>query len=198
MNQINNSYIEGMEYGKDKIKGILVNLNWYNEKYKKETMPSKKEIRYSYPKVGEEDDYLLKIININLDYYSKICYDKVKKEDSLWKLFTIKKKDELSEFTKNEEQLSNYRNKLNRLSKSKEYCRMVWDERIEKNLRAFDEYQSGLSDGERKGREEGSIDTKKEMIINFYHNGASIDLISKSVGLTMDEVEKIIKDEQNK
>ena len=65
MNCILNSYIEGEKYTDKKIRGILVNLNWFN---KETNYPDKKEIIYGYPSVNhEEDDYLLKIININLD-----------------------------------------------------------------------------------------------------------------------------------
>ena len=40
------------------------------------------------------------------------------------------------------------------------------------------------------GREERT----NEMIINFYKNGVSLELISKSSGLSIQEIEKILKD----
>ena len=82
---------------------------------------------------------------------------------------------------------------------------MVWDERIERNLRAQQEYFDGKQDGLREGKEEGIkegkkegiiegiLKNKKDMVINFNNNGVSIDIISKSTGLSIDEVNDIIK-----
>ncbi len=44
--------------------------------------------------------------------------------------------------------------------------------------------------------EEGENRARTEMIINFYNNGASLDLISKSSGLSIEEIKNIIKSNQ--
>ena len=41
--------------------------------------------------------------------------------------------------------------------------------------------------------EEGENRARTEMIISFYNNGASLDLISKSSGLSVKEIQDIIK-----
>ena len=43
-------------------------------------------------------------------------------------------------------------------------------------------------------RKEGRKEEKREMIINLYNNGVSLDIISNSSGLSIDEVQKIIND----
>ena len=43
----------------------------------------------------DDKDYLVKIININLDYYDKICYDDVDECDKFYKLLTVKSKEEM-------------------------------------------------------------------------------------------------------
>ena len=88
--------------------------------------------------------------------------------------------------------LNNYCKKLERLSKSKEYCRMIWDERIERNLRAQQEYYDGKQEGIELGKQEGI----EKMIISFYNNGATNELIAKSTGLSIDEIERIVKQEK--
>ena len=187
MNTLNNSYIESGNYYSDKIQGILVNLNWIKSKEKRNY--SKYEINYAYPKDGEEEDYLLKIININLEYYKEKCYNEFEGVDKLFKLLTIKNKQELKEITEKEKLLNNYYDKMNRLSKDKEYCRMVWDERIDNNLRKVDAY----NDGHIAGREEGILENKKEMVINLYNNNVPIEIIAKSANLTIEEINDIIK-----
>ena len=47
-----------------------------------------------------------------------------------------------------------------------------------------DQRQTGL----REGREEGKIDT----LVNFFKNGAGLDLISKAVGMSIEEVKNIL------
>ena len=46
----------------------------------------------------------------------------------------------------------------------------------------------GRKEGEEKGREEGKMDT----LINFFKNGAGLDLISKAVDMSIDEVKSIL------
>ena len=46
----------------------------------------------------------------------------------------------------------------------------------------------GRKEGEEKGREEGKMDT----LINFFKNGVGLDIISKSVEMSIDEVKSIL------
>ena len=39
---------------------------------------------------------------------------------------------------------------------------------------------------------------KQEMVINFYNNNVSIEIISKSANLTIEEVNEIIQSNENK
>lgn len=194
---INHYSVNGTSYYQDKsiFKVILVNLNWHRNK--NVDVPNKKVITLPFPD-ERVDDELLKIININLDYYDKIMYNKVNKSDKLWKLLTIKDKNELEFLTNNERLLDGYSEKLTSLSRDKIYKEhIMWNETIERNLRRAEDYHSGLYDGEMKGIEKGVEKTKKEMVINLFNNDVSIEIIAKSSGLTIEEVQKII-DKENK
>ena len=46
----------------------------------------------------------------------------------------------------------------------------------------------GRQEGEEKGRKEGKIDT----LINFFKNGVGLDIISKAVDMSIDEVKSIL------
>ena len=46
----------------------------------------------------------------------------------------------------------------------------------------------GRKEGEKIGEEKGKIDT----LINFFKNGAGLDLISKAVEMSIDEVKSIL------
>ncbi len=70
---------------------------------------------------------------------------------------------------------------------------MVWDERIERNLRAQQEYFEGKKEGIIEGKKEGIIEGKKEIVINLYQKEIPIDKISEYTNISIQEIEKIIK-----
>lgn len=186
---INHYSVNGTSYYQDKsiFKVILVNLNWHRNK--NIDVPEKRIITLPFPD-ERIDDALLKIININLDKYDKIMYNEINKSDKLWKLLTIKDKRELDFLINNENLLNGYGKKLTSLSLDKIYKeKIMWNDTIERNLRRAEDYHSGFYDGEEK--------VKKEMVINFYNNDVSIDVISKSTGLTVEEIEYIINNQDN-
>ena len=44
---------------------------------------------------------------------------------------------------------------------------MVWDERIEENLRRFENYYDGKCEGREEGEKKGRLENQKEVVINF-------------------------------
>ena len=188
-NRVITDNLIGEDYSK-KTQGILVNLNWYKLKSDIENIDKVVEITWDYPSLKKnKPNYFVKFINVNLFKIQQICYTDIKEEELVWKLFTLNKKEDLKKIVNQEKMLNNYQKKLERLSKSKEYCRMIWDERIDEKLRNHDAYETG--------KDEGIEQNKTEMIINLYNNKVPIDIISKSSGLSIKEIEKIIEDNDN-
>lgn len=191
-NRVINSYLIGEHYDKA-TQGILINLNWHESMKDMEEIDKVTEMIWEYPSLKKDKpNFFVKFININLSKYQKICYNDVKEKEVVWKLFTINKKDELDSLVNNEKMLKNYRNKLDRLSKDKEYCQMVWDERIEQTLRNHDAYANGKNEGERIGIDIGVEQTRNEMIINMYNKKIPIETILEIANLSIDEVKEII------
>ena len=108
-------------------------------------------------------------------------------------LLTIKNKEELMEITGKEKLLDYYGDKLINLSSDEKYTEVIMDEIVEENIAKQTAYLVGKNDGV----EEGIEQTQRENIVNFYKNNVSIDIISKSTGLTIEEVEKIINEANN-
>ena len=50
----------------------------------------------------------------------------------------------------------------------------------------------GRKEGEEKGRKEGEEKGKIDTLINFFKNGVGLDIISKSVEMSIDEVKSIL------
>ena len=111
-------------------------------------------------------------------------------KDFLWKLFTINKYSEIEDIKTKVKELGHYCNELKRISESREFCMFVWDERMD--LAFSKDYHRGKDEGFDEGKKAGFLEGKKEMIINLNNNGVSLDIISKSSGLSIDEVKKII------
>jgi len=74
---------------------------------------------------------------------------------------------------------------------------MVWDERIDRNLRKIDAYRDARNDGYDEGRndgyDEGIISNRNEMIKNMYKNNIALETISKVANLSIEEIQNIIK-----
>ena len=71
---------------------------------------------------------------------------------------------------------------------------MTQEEAFESFLK--DEVKRGRKEGEKigeeKGRKEGEEKGKIDTLINFFKNGAGLDLISKAVDMSIDEVKSIL------
>jgi len=175
------------DYYKNVVKVLLINLNWYPSKKKGKKTPGKTIYEIPYAEFNK-NDYLLKIINVNLDYFDKLCYDDVSESDKLYKLLTIKSKKELMEIRKKEKLLEYYSDKLIDLSSDEKYKEVIMDKRVEKNIEKQTAYLVGKNDGIEQGIEK----SKKEMAINLFNRNVSLDIISESSGLTIEEVKKLI------
>ena len=167
---------------------LLINLNWYKDK-KYINIPDK--TIYEIPYSDFETGYLLKIINVNLEKFTKLCYDKTKESDKFYKLLTINNKRDLDSLIKEEELLLNYSKKLMELSSNKEFLEGVMDQVIEDNV----EKQTAYLFGRNEGIEQGILQNKKEMIIKM-HEKLSIEEISNLTGISISKIEKIINNQE--
>ncbi|EFM40149.1 hypothetical protein HMPREF0379_0104, partial [[Eubacterium] yurii subsp. margaretiae ATCC 43715] len=69
-----------------------------------------------------------------------------------------------------------------------DYRKMEVQEMITAFTTQEEAFESFLKDEVKRGREEG----KTETLINFFKNGAGLDLISKAVDMSIDEVKSIL------
>ena len=137
-----------------------------------------------YPNYKKQG-YILKVINVNLDSFNNLCYNQVDECDKLYKLLTVKTKEDLTNLIKDEKMLKSYSNKLINLSKNSEYKEKIMNERIERNLAKQEGYFEGVEDG---------IEEKeKQIVMNMYEENISNDIISKVTKLSAYEINKIIK-----
>ena len=179
------------KYYREKINGILVNLNWNIDSNK--NMPG--NVIYELPRTCSEKNFFLKVININLNYYENL--NNVSEYEKLWKLLSLKTSGELKEFIKDNPYLQRYGERVLELSKKKESDNMIIDPIMDKNLKREEDYYEGFcageEEGEKRGEKQGALKKLKQMVKSFYKNGASLDLISASSGLSIEEINNIVK-----
>ena len=132
----------------------------------------------------------IQIIHINLDYLRKIDYNTIRSNELMRNLyFFISGSKRLEEFIR-ECDGDEFMKKV-----SKEVRKISGEENVipymtEEEMREFDKkYFSKIA------REEGRKEKQNEMIINLYKNNVSLDIISKSSGLSINEIKNIIKEE---
>ena len=178
-------------YTRDAIfKVILVNLNWY--KNKSIDISGKKIHTIPYPD-ERLDDNILTIININLDYYDNLSYDRVIMFDKFFKLLTVNSKDMLEQFSSIDE-LDTYSKNLEYFSNDKKYVEEMMREEVEEIMRNQEKYFAGFHDGEDKGRLEGKTETQTLIIKNLLNKNMTDLEIMEITNLNKDELEKIKKE----
>jgi len=194
---INAVYGTDDTYYKKKIKTILFNLNW-NER---EEDKKRKEVKvYTLPRSYQKCDFLLKIVNINLDKYVDKDYNEIGNYEKLFKLFTVTSKKELIKLTKGDEYFELYCNTVISLMKKEDYKNMILSDIAEARLAAEEREQYaeqrhkvGIKEGRNEGLTIGRQEEKEKIISNMYNNNLSLNVISKCVNLSLDKVKAIIR-----
>ena len=181
-------------YQKD-IETILVNLNFH--KYEIDKLRPKKDVTILRRNYGGKEK-ILKIVDINMDFYVDKCYNDISGYEKLYKLFTIKSKEELLsiEDEKMNKYLLEYRKRVLDLQEFKEdYLGMVvFNDDIEKNVREEEIYTMGRTEGLESGITQGIAQKEREMIINMFKDKLPLKTIAKYANITVDEVKRTIND----
>ena len=135
--------------------------------------------------------YEIQIVHFNLDYLRELDYTIIKENELMKNLYVfVCGLNDLDKFV-NVCDGDNFVEKI-----VKEVKKISGEEHIipymtEDEMREFDRQYYGKiyrEEGLKKGRQE----KEHEIIINLYNNNASLELISKSTGLSINEIKKII------
>ena len=68
------------------------------------------------------------------------------------------------------------------------------DEQMIRNGIIAEEKEISFNEGHTKGKEEGTLQAKKDMVINMYEDNVSLEKIVKYAKLPIEKVEEIIKE----
>ena len=172
------------DYYKENLKVIVINLNWCHKNRKSKLKLKRIDKVFGFDDIRK--GIFFEVINVSLDSYAEIAYNKIDTKEKFYKLLTINKTSELLEFTKNEELLKEYASKLIEFSKDEKYMEEIMTETMERNLREFEIYTFG--------EETGIEQTQKEMIIRMYKDNITLTKLAEYANLSVAEVKKIINE----
>ena len=146
----------------------------------------------------------LKLIEFNMDYFTKLWYSNDEKLVDKYKyiiMMNLGKKD-LEKLSKKDKVVERYMSEIERVNEDpdfREYISAEEDARkIENSLR--DEYREeglaegrtkGLAEGRAEGRAEGIKEGIKETARKMKDDGLSFEVISRYTNLTVEEIEKM-------
>ena len=149
-----------------------------------------KDNKYNLP-----DDEFFKRFRISLDYLSKLNYNEVIKSDNklvkLLYFLICNNKEERDKVYKDDEFMEKVIKNAEEIAGRAQMPLFLSNEEI---TRLDMEYHQKV--GFDKGVKQGIELNKHEMINNLYQNGVSLDLISKSSNLSIEEVKKILNDKK--
>ena len=207
-----NSYsietLRGENYTEN-IKFIQINLNYKISK-------KEKPIRIYTLSDEEGKKYVnnLFIYEFNMEYFKEMWYSNKKEIDNYKYLVMLDlEKDELENLSKEDKVIKKYMSEVERINDDPEiyeYMSAEEDNRkIENTMREYwkeeglrDGREEGIKEGRKEGIKEGIKEGKREAnreaAINFLKNGIDIDIISKSLGYSKEELEIMIQEVNNK
>ena len=184
-------YIDRKDYQKnyynEKIKVIIVNLNWERENVLTKKLINNSEIIHG---MIWSKRILLKVINVPLDKYANMPYNEVKEKERFYKLLTITKIEDLNKIVKDEPLTKEYINKLIKLCKDEKYLKEVED--MTEGMEKYFLDQQAYEMGEEKGINIGIEKNQHNIVLNMYKDNVPFKTISKYTKLSINKIKEII------
>ena len=134
-----------------------------------------------------------KIHEVYLENYKGIRYNGDNKEEMYLSLFTATSYEELREIAGDDKEALKIVDELERLGLDDKFGVAYDNEAMQKRM--INTARSwGYDDGKAVGKAEGLEEGKKTIAKNLLKNGISIDLVSESTGLGVEELEELKKE----
>ena len=127
-----------------------------------------------------------KEFHINLNNLSNECYNKLDEMDKYFKLLTLDKKDDLELLSRGDEIMEEAANKIVDLSNDPGFISELEKQQIHEYAIEY-----ALEKAEERGKEIATKKSKVEIAKNLLKQNISIDIISTSTGLSIEEINSI-------
>ena len=204
----NNLYHHKLRIDNKKDVDIKIYQIVFNKKRKFTNLVNEFMMQDTLGNVDEENfiRYQISLDNVSEKYYNNLELSRLEKVLMMINSYSIKELDELSE---NDEELRKMDELIKEMSKDPNFLAagVIDIKEQEEDLRRWTEQvarreglEKGHEEGLKKGKEEGikegikegKLETQKEMVIKMHENGATLDFICKTSGLSKQEILNII------
>ena len=171
-------------------KHIQINLTWGLQKYYEYDISNRNMIElYIMDEKSHKRRYedVFKIVEVNMDYYHRLCYNKNMKEDEkLLKFLSSKDEKELKENSRGDKFMEKLEEEVRILNNDPELMEELLVEGEEERVRNTERLL-----GRREGLEEGASEEKITIAKNMLNKNMDTFTISEITGLTESEIEKL-------
>ena len=170
-----------------KKKIIQINLN-------KEKNPYISKGSYSVMDINTHKEIKdFKIHEVYLENYKGIRYNGDNKEEAYLSLFTATSYEELREIAGDDKEALKIVDELERLGLDDKFG-LAYDNEIMQKKMINTARSWGYDDGKEDGKAEGLREGKISIAKNFLKDGIPIEVVSKNTGLSVEELEKLLED----
>ena len=154
-------------------------------------------------KVTDTEIYYINLKRVRQKYYNKEELTKLEKE---LLIMTTDNKEELRKISRGCREMESVAKKISKLSKEEEmqgiYLKEEQEAFIRDQIRAYamadghaegkaEGKKEGIKEGIKEGKNQGIIESKKEIAVNMLNKKMDIKTISDITGLSIDEIEKL-------
>ena len=181
--------LKGEEYNEDN-KVIQINFTYGLMKNKKDKYYMDDAYRIYKIQDEKKNSYVenFTIYEYNMDYLMKVWYSKNEKEIDRYKYIIMMdlQKEELGKLSEKDKVVDRYMEEVVKVNEDPDFHQyMSWEEDQRKIQNSIN------SQYKREGLAEGRAEGIKETAKRFKENGVDIEIISKSTGLTTEEINEL-------
>ena len=169
-----------------------INLTWNLQKFYNYDISGRDKIELSIVDTKthiERYKDMFKIIDVNMDYFNRLCYNEnMNEEERLLKFLSSRNKEELEANSEGDKFMEEIKEEVERLNVSEKTLDELYVEGEERRVRNTERKigrEEGLGQGLKQGHKEKSIEIAKNML----SDNEPIDKIIKYTGLSNEEIE---------
>ena len=180
---------KSLNSGEDIKKKKVIQINFNKEKH---AYVSKGSF-YLMDKVTNREIKDFEIHEVYLENYKGIRYNGDNKEEAYLSLFTANSYEELREIAGDDKEALKIVDELERLGLDDKFG-LAYDNEIMQKKMINTARSWGYDDGKADGKAEGLEEGKKTIAKNFLKDGIPIEVVSKNTGLSVEELENLLED----
>ena len=178
--------------------GIQINFHNYYCNENKNTSIAEYRLRDKNSDLEKDN---VTIYDVYLPKFKGICYNEDNELGAMLSLLGSESFEEMERVAAGNKEALNIVAELVKLVDDENFIGMYdYEKEHQKQMNSarYEGYQEGYEKGIEKGIEKGKNETKKEDAITFLKNGASYELVSKSLGFSIEELKKLQEEVEDK